>query len=171
MEKEHLDYIDIAKGIAIIAVVIGHSFPENLYAGADLVAKQFVRLIYDFCYTWHMPAFFFISGYLFFNTWKFHEVKKLFLKAKRLLLPYFTFSIMYIPLRILMPHMANSSYSGFWKILIGVSPNGGVWYLYLLFLFMAFSLVIIKNEAVLTLFCAVGGYPKYSNKPWPYNKL
>ena len=70
--------IDILKGIAIILVVLGHI--ELLYA---LDAYSQFR---DFVYTFHMPLFMAISGYLYakhhntsFNYLSF--VKK---KAKRL---------------------------------------------------------------------------------------
>ena len=45
------DFIDFLKGIGIILVVIGH-------------VSQNER-INDFIYSFHMPLFFFISGFLF----------------------------------------------------------------------------------------------------------
>ena len=155
--KKHYVYLDIAKGIAIIAVVLGHCFPENLYGTAGLTQNTIAKAIYDFCYTWHMPVFFFISGYLFYNTWKSHNKTKLFEKAQRLLIPYLTFSILYIPLRLMMSNMANAEYSGYWKILIGISPNGGVWYLYVLFLFMVFSQLVLRNERLLLVATSIAG--------------
>ena len=73
MKKDRLDYVDVAKGIGIICTVIGHTFSGTMTA----------KIIYTF----HMPMFFFISGYLY------HEktTKDLFVKSvKRLLVPYFT---------------------------------------------------------------------------------
>lgn len=148
-KKEHISYIDIAKGIAITAVVLGHCFPENFYSGDSAVLDSIAEWIYNFCYMWHMPVFFYLSGMLFFSTWVSKNYKKIALKAKRLLIPYFTFSLLYIPLRLFMSQYANSSYSGYWKILFGISPNGGVWFLYVLFVFMLITLFIIKNEKML----------------------
>ena len=65
-----LDYLDAAKGIAIIAMMMGHwkLHPVNV-------------IVYSF----HMPLFFFISGYTFHpKPWK----KTLRDKSARLLLPY-----------------------------------------------------------------------------------
>lgn len=45
-----IDYLDIAKGVAVILMIVGHSYrPPALSA---------------FIYSFHMPIFFFISGYL-----------------------------------------------------------------------------------------------------------
>lgn len=70
--------IDIAKGLLIFLVVLGHA-PE----GSDAVHK--------YIYWFHMPAFFIISGLFLRETFCLREeVKK---KAKRLLVPYLVFSI------------------------------------------------------------------------------
>jgi acyltransferase len=76
------NWIDTLKGIGIILVVIGH-LAANIY-------DDLVRYIYSF----HMPLFFFISGYLF-NLNKYKEVPLKFLqkKVKTLLLPYLAFTV------------------------------------------------------------------------------
>lgn len=77
-----VEWIDIARGIAIIAMVIGHS----------AIPQTALKLIYSF----HMPLFFVVSG-LFYN-WHTHSFWDL-LKRKvlSLLLPYFVFSLIIIP--------------------------------------------------------------------------
>lgn len=78
-QEKRLEGIDIAKGIGILLVIIGHSglvFGEGLF-----------KLIYGF----HMPLFFLISGYLFhFEKWK-EKGFSSFLKNKFCcyILPYF----------------------------------------------------------------------------------
>ena len=52
MEKRRIQYIDIAKGIAMICIVLGH-----------LGNPQINRVVFTF----HVPVFFFITGY-FINT-------------------------------------------------------------------------------------------------------
>lgn len=54
--SKRIEYIDIAKGIGILLVVMGH----NDFAA---VSPFFYKVIYSF----HMPLFFFLSGY-FLNT-------------------------------------------------------------------------------------------------------
>ncbi|MDC4245919.1 acyltransferase family protein [Clostridium perfringens] len=48
-QRKRLDYLDIAKGLLIISVVLCHSPFENAY----------------YLYWFHMPAFFIISGMLY----------------------------------------------------------------------------------------------------------
>lgn len=48
-KQTHIDEIDIAKGIGIVLVIIGHTLPE----------KSFFRQI---IYSFHMPLFMILSG-------------------------------------------------------------------------------------------------------------
>ena len=52
--KERLDYIDKARGILIILMVIGHVWQSGP--------------VFDVIYAFHMPAFFIISGILMQHT-------------------------------------------------------------------------------------------------------
>ena len=54
MSTERIEYIDIAKGIGILLVALAH-------ADVSLFSPYLHRLIYSF----HMPLFFFLSGYFF----------------------------------------------------------------------------------------------------------
>lgn len=70
-------YLDIAKGIGIILMIIGHSFGPQIL----------IKIIYSF----HMPLFFLISGYLFNEKkWSSLGIKKLIkYKLKAYIMPYF----------------------------------------------------------------------------------
>ena len=58
MNTKRLDWIDIAKGIGIILVVLGHTLvPQVRETG-------FAGFLWIFIYNFHMPLFFFLSGYL-----------------------------------------------------------------------------------------------------------
>ena len=82
-----LAYIDIAKGILIILVVIGH-----IIKGSVFVTKAMIRIINAF----HMPAFFIISGFLTdeakLRNQKFGAYMKK--RAIRLLVPYVVFELL-----------------------------------------------------------------------------
>jgi len=67
-----LDYIDIAKGFGILLVVLGH-----------------LGILQSYIYMFHMPMFFFISGFLFKK--KTHDREFIFNKTIQLLIPYFVF--------------------------------------------------------------------------------
>jgi len=84
--KKRIDWIDIYKGLAIIAVVLGHS-------GSPLV---------PYIYLFHMPAFIFISGYTF-NFEKYNNIQDLvYEKFKRLIIPYFSFAFLFSFLQIIL---------------------------------------------------------------------
>jgi fucose 4-O-acetylase-like acetyltransferase len=74
VEKRRVDWIDAARGIAIILVIMGHA-PSN---------QQFVQFIYAF----HIPLFFFLSGLVSPDS-KFSFKGK----ARTLLIPYAAFCL------------------------------------------------------------------------------
>ena len=79
--KQRIHYVDVAKGILISLVVLGHISAYSL--------GDHSRLFY-FIYSFHMPCWFFFSGF-------FYKAKQSNLyfssKLKTLLLPYLIFSI------------------------------------------------------------------------------
>ena len=94
MEKTRNITFDIAKGIGIILVVIGHYIPE----GAPSWYVGFTHFIYQF----HMPLFFIIAGFFFERSssdkgyWSLVGAK-----FKRLMIPYFILSWAVIVIKIL----------------------------------------------------------------------
>ncbi|WP_418209221.1 acyltransferase family protein, partial [Barnesiella intestinihominis] len=86
---------DIAKGIGIVLVVIGHYIPDTApswYIG-------FVSFVYHF----HMPLFFMIAGFFYERSikkvgyWRFVRSK-----FERLMFPYFILSWTIIGIKILV---------------------------------------------------------------------
>ncbi len=73
MVEERLSYIDIAKGIGIICVVIGHVIPYGP--------------LWYFIYSFHMPLFFFISG-MVCNYSKYTIKAFVYRRLKTLLIPF-----------------------------------------------------------------------------------
>ncbi|CCX59757.1 putative uncharacterized protein [Blautia hydrogenotrophica CAG:147] len=69
---KRIEFIDVAKGITILLVIVGHTIPEGLMR----------TLIYSF----HMPLFFFLSGYFYRNIPTKVLIRK---KARQLLPPYY----------------------------------------------------------------------------------
>ncbi|MFV0418424.1 MAG: acyltransferase family protein [Dysgonomonas sp.] len=74
---ERIVWIDIAKGIGIILVVLGH---VNYVSDIDY---NILRLVYMF----HMPLFFFLSGYLYKKNTDIKGLVKN--KFQQLMIPYF----------------------------------------------------------------------------------
>jgi len=78
--SNRIEWLDIAKGIGIIFVIFAH---------VTTISPALLNYIYSF----HMPLFFFISGYLFSNA-KYKTLKSFAKKkAQTLIVPYFIFSI------------------------------------------------------------------------------
>lgn len=86
MYKKRIIYIDIAKGWAIIFIVIGHTLVHSEHCG----------LILKFLYSFHVMLFFMLSGF----TYKIKENEKLiyFIKRKfiRILVPYFIWATLFL---------------------------------------------------------------------------
>lgn len=79
-KDSRIEWIDISRGLFMIAIVLGHT-----YTTGD------VRC---WLYSFHVPAFFFISGYLSNNLCQVKTfIKK---KIKTIIFPYFFFSILSI---------------------------------------------------------------------------
>lgn len=80
--SERLLFLDIARGIGIMLVVLGHlwSAPEEL--------RKYI-------YSFHMPLFFVISGYLYNdNKYQFYRFREyLEVKLNQLIIPYFTLAL------------------------------------------------------------------------------
>lgn len=82
--KPRIDWIDMAKGYGIIFVILGH-----LNTG----------ILGSWLYTFHIPLFFFLSGYVFHTESNFSSFLKK--KAKTILLPYFVLGIPMIPFAVM----------------------------------------------------------------------
>ena len=79
MVKKRLYWIDVLKGMGAILVLLGHLVPYN-------------SMIKIYIYSFHVPLFFFISGYVF----KYEKKIDYFFykKVNRLLIPYIKYSIL-----------------------------------------------------------------------------
>lgn len=87
-------FIDIAKAICIILVVVGHYVPAD--------SPSWYVALHDIIYTFHMPLFMFASGYVYIATKKKDVVYVDFLwkKVRRLMLPYLVTSVIVITIKL-----------------------------------------------------------------------
>jgi len=111
---QRLFYLDNLKGLLIILVVMGHVIQ---YSVADYQHNEMFRFIYSF----HMPLFFTISGFLTYKE-NFDD-RLLRRRAMQLLVPFVAWAII------------NSLWNGsaFTKALL--YPDNGLWFLYNLFVY------------------------------------
>ncbi len=91
--SERLDYLDLLKGFAIFLVVMGHFLAWTFPADVD---RGFYPLfVKNVIYSFHMPLFFFVSGYLVDlkrKEWKIGTgMTVIWKRVQTLLLPGFSF--------------------------------------------------------------------------------
>ena len=151
MEQPNRDYqLDNIKGLMIFFVIFAHAI-SNLYKGwsDNLITKY----LYYFIYSFHMPVFIFISGYL---SKRKTDYDTYIVKAiKSCLVPYLVFNILYG-----LPSIKSA--------LSILSPKWTLWFLLSLFSWKVLSQVFIKIKLIfpiavllslfIGLFNSVGGF-------------
>lgn len=160
--KKHLNELDIAKGIGIICVVLGHAFPD---AELGLIKEYSISsYLFSLCYAFHMPLFMLLAGFLTAPRLDTISDTKLetYKRFKRLMVPYLFYSLSALCLKIFFNAYANNplDIANSWRILIGESPNGSAWFLWTLFTITLIVIVLrkinIKIILVLALLLYIG---------------
>lgn len=142
MERKRDNAIDAVRGIAMLSVIVGHSLKN--------------ATLMSFIFSFHMPLFFFISGYLF--SAKPGKVKKTLVRTAK---PYFFTGIVYVVLATIQSCASTGSFDGgllldrclavlymsgartdffAWEI----PAVGAIWFLAALFWATAFLWLIVK---------------------------
>lgn len=149
-KKQYFNEINIMRGMAVLCVVIGHSFNPT-------ETPTILGFIKSFVYCFHMPAFFFISGFLEGSRKRsFGEKKQAIIKkARRLIIPYFFLTVVTAVLKLIFGVFARNplNYSTLIvDVLIGRNnPNGGLWFLYALFIISVFGILFnTMDRTILT---------------------
>lgn len=151
-EEQTFQWINVAKGIGILLVLLGHSIRDDMR-----LEYAWIDNLYSFIYYFHMPLFFLISGFLFENSQKkrycFKEI--VYKKYRTLLLPYISYTVIiylvfqvfaYIPqLRGAVGNKEVYSFTGYLVDCIkGNNPYAfHLWYLLALFLMQIFSFISV----------------------------
>ena len=91
-------WIDIAKGIAIILVVLNHTV-QGIFKAELGSAGNVWNFFHDFCYSFMVPVFFFFSGWL--TKKNVPALAKLKIVGSRLLYPYVLWSLIQFSILVL----------------------------------------------------------------------
>lgn len=148
-KKKYFNELNIFRGLIIIWVIIGHSYVSD---------SSIFGFLHDYAYSFHMNAFFMLSGFLMASKLKrctdFKSSINLIVdRAKRLMVPYFFFTVITYILKMFLESYANNKLSS--NIIVDVllsrnNPNGGLWFLYALFIVSVFVVLLNKlNKFVL----------------------
>ena len=139
-KKVYYDELNIYRALIIFWVVLGHAFEEG---------SSVFGFLHAYAYTFHMAAFFALSGFLLAPKLK--EAKSMKAKpmlildrAKRLLVPFYFFSAVSVALKLVFDKFAKNPFADNYSLLDFIlgrnNPNGGLWFLQTLF---ALSIVFI----------------------------
>lgn len=104
MEGERIESLDIAKGMAIILMVAGHACIEG---------GRFTLWLHDFIYTFHMPFFMIVSGYLYNSNNAKTQGKYIGRKFNSLYLKFVLYNLVFILLNNVLFYIGviNSDYT------------------------------------------------------------
>ena len=145
MSGKRFRVIDIAKGLGIILVILGHSLKQTE------VDAKWIRILICLIYSFHMPLFFVLSGFLAHRILylKNYQERRRYLgdRAFRLLVPYFVIGLMYIPVKLKLGRYAVKPFRARDIILIlaGRNPDVSLWFLYVLFAVTAITVLFVSE--------------------------
>lgn len=127
--KKRDSFIDSLKGIAILLVVIGHVVVSMF--GED-EAEQ--NIIFRICYSFHMPLFMAISGFLTGGGTDARNLKWLKKRAFRLLLPWVIWTIVFCIIR----------FDGWYGFVYYFFVEPAIWFLPCLFLCNLYNYIVLR---------------------------
>lgn len=135
MDKERIEWMDAFRGIGMCCVILGHM----------TIPYVFAQAIFSF----HMPLFFFASGYLYSGG---HGTAYVLKKVDSLIIPYLVYGVLGLVVRELGVGDVNWR---FVKVLLCGNGVGVVWFLSCLFLVeLIGSLVVTHIKSVPLVACA-----------------
>ena len=152
MGKERIKWIDSLKGFAIITVVIGHV--ADGYLSSDMFSdyQGIMNIIYELIYAFHMPLFFLVSGYVFWQAYYKdgkEDKKRCNLQILNLSILYIVFSVILWAFKFVLSGNVNTTVTVTDLLMIVIKPIAPFWYLYvLIFLYIAAKLLLKKETGV-----------------------
>lgn len=142
--REH--WVDYAKGIGIILVVIGH-VNRGLYSSNIYLTKDFFILFDSVIYSFHMPLFFFLSGLFFIDSID-KKGKKHFIstKIKTIAYPYALWSLIQGSVEAFLSKFTNNKTDIISVLEFPLHPRAQFWFLYALLMIFILSCLIYKKD-------------------------
>ena len=139
LNHNRIIWADALRGLLILIVILGHSLQHGDYEN---------RLSWNIIYSFHMAAFFVISGYVGYK--ESYKMSSLIGKARQLLLPFISWTII------------ETLISGAGFLRIGnvlLNPDTCYWFVYVLFIILSvfFLMVTISKKMSLNDNCLLLG--------------
>lgn len=171
-KKRNLDEVSLIRPILIVLLVLYHAFAPWCGAWESFEGfedNQIYWWIGQFAYSFMLPAFCFVSGYV----WSFQreslekkeDIKKLIVnKFKRLYIPCFLFSILYL---LVVGEISGINRVNIINSLLGCfNGQGHLWFLPMLFWCFIFSWLLlnymksVKHSMIIVFFLSYLGFVK-----------
>lgn len=126
-------YIDALKGLAILLVILAHALQRSL---PDIQGN----IYFNFIAAFHMPLFMFLSGYILYLNKAEYDLKWIWKKFLRLIVPFFTWTIIFY-------YAIDFNFTGLFSFVdysgslldsilrTVMHPGNGLWFLWVLFIF------------------------------------
>ena len=170
MKRERETWVDVAKGFGILLVVLGHVVSSYHNSGLLKDAAAF-NFVHTFAYSFHMPLFFILSGYLAARSERNdNRLGQIGHKLLCLGIPYVVFSLLNWGMKFVMASMANSAVSLRDLLMIWLFPINHMWYIYVLCIMAVIHILLGKllrkpAGAIAAVLCALGVLIFFSNIP------
>lgn len=133
--KQRLYYIDALRGFAITLVVLGHVL-QHFYSDDALA----VRVVYSF----HIPLFFFICGYVGYRLQTWEKIGQRFIQC---IVPFFSAMLLSYFIHSFGHWSLSGLVSNTWSVM--QNPDYGLWFLWALFFISVIFLATRKIAATL----------------------
>lgn len=134
--KTRIEWLDIAKGLGVLLVVIGHLWYECIFP----VINQII-------YSFHMPMFFILSGFVF-KKGSSNFISFVLAKSKRLLLPTFVFFVLGVVGLFFFGEHSGAVIIRRFFFIDGICPyNDPCWYFITLFQLLIVSYFLNLNKS------------------------
>ncbi|MEM8638197.1 MAG: acyltransferase [Cyanobacteria bacterium P01_G01_bin.54] len=153
-QGKYFFWVDYAKGIGITFMVLGHVI-RGLSRSNLLTEHHWLLGLDQWIYAFHMSLFFFLSGLFVQSSLRKSTRSLMVQRLKRMVYPYFLWSLMQGTLKIILPQQSNDSVTISNLLDIFHTPLDQFWFLYVLFLLLAIHTVCNKFIIPNTLFLGI----------------
>ena len=145
--NNRLLYIELLQAFGVILVILGHVFAPYIHVwyGYEFISSISVRKLHGWIYSFHMPLFFFLSGYLFeYRQGDNLKINRYIAKRfNRLVVPFIIFGVIF---SVLIPLLTptNITIKKTFVDFFCLRWNGHLWFL--LSLFLSLSIYALFNN-------------------------
>lgn len=150
IKKQRFEWLDSCKGFAILLVVVGHMVGGYMRGGLFPDNMAFMQKVHNTIYSFHMPLFMCISGYVFYMAYlKNSRVERLKLSVINNVYIYVVWNCITWIVKYVLSAYTNASVKVSDLIMIPIQAVDILWYLYVLIIFyVVFGLIYEKIQNI-----------------------